>query len=235
MPGKNATRSFAVDRRDRLIDEIEEETRATAPWTGRAALGWRVLAAMRKVPRERFVPEAAQEAAYRNAPLAIGHRQTISQPFIVAIMTELLDLEPDHVVLEVGTGSGYQAAVLAELVREVDTIEVIPALAERAQAALVAAGYANIRFRCGDGALGWPERAPFDAIMVTAAAAEIPPALIEQLRQGGRMMIPVGYPHGTQDLVLIEKRAGGEVSRRVVLQVAFVPLTRPGKHDTGET
>ena len=224
-----------MDRLERLIEEIEDETRATAPWTGRAFLNARVLAAMCKVPRERFVPEAEQRLAYRNAPLAIGHGQTISQPFIVAIMTELLDLEPDHAVLEVGTGSGYQAAVLAEVVREVNTIEVIPALAERAQAALTAAGYANIRFRTGDGALGWPERAPFDAIMVTAAAAAIPPALIEQLRPNGRMIIPVGYPHGAQDLVLLEKSAEGKVSRRVVLQVAFVPLTRPAKQDREET
>ena len=216
-----------MDRRERLIAEIEQETRDTAAYTGRAQLGPRVLEALRRVPRERFVPEGGQEAAYCNMPLGIGHGQTISQPFIVAIMTELLDLQPGDTVLEVGTGSGYQAAVLAELAREVCTIEVIPALAERARGALASAGYRNVVFRTGDGALGWPERSPFDAIMVTAAAPEVPPALVEQLRPGRRMVIPVGRPHGIQDLVLIEKDAGGTVRQRVVLQVAFVPLTRP--------
>jgi protein-L-isoaspartate(D-aspartate) O-methyltransferase len=216
-----------VDRREQLIAEIEQETWGTAAYTGRDRLSPRVLKALRKVPRERFVPEAERDAAYRNAPLGIGHGQTISQPFIVAIMTELLDPKPEDTVLEVGTGSGYQGAILAEIVREVCTIEVIPALAERARGALTRAGYRNIVFRTGDGALGWPERAPFDAIMVTAAAPDVPPALLTQLRAGRRMVIPVGRPHGIQDLLLIEKDAAGAMSQRIVLQVAFVPLTRP--------
>jgi protein-L-isoaspartate(D-aspartate) O-methyltransferase len=222
-----------MDRREQLIQEIEEETRATSRYTGRARLDSRVLDAMRKVPRERFVPEGKRDAAYCNAPLAIGHGQTISQPFIVAIMTELLDLKPQSRVLEVGTGSGYQAAVLAELAREVCTTEVIPALAERARDTLTEAGYTKIEFRMGDGALGWPERAPFDAIMVTAAAPEVPAALLEQLRPGGRMVIPVGRPHGIQELVLIEKAVDGVITRRVVLQVAFVPLTHPVESGRG--
>jgi protein-L-isoaspartate(D-aspartate) O-methyltransferase len=223
-----------MDRREQLIQEIEEETRATSRYTGRARLNTRVLDALRRVPRERFVPEEKRDAAYWNSPLSIGHGQTISQPFIVAIMTELLDLRPKHRVLEVGTGSGYQAAVLAALVREVCTTEVIPALAESAREALTAAGYTNIAFRTGDGALGWPERAPFDAIMVTAAAPEVPTPLLEQLCPGGRMIIPVGWPHGIQKLVLIEKSQDGAMSRSVVLQVAFVPLTHPAKSEPGE-
>jgi protein-L-isoaspartate(D-aspartate) O-methyltransferase len=222
-----------VDRREQHIQEIEDETRATSSYTGRDRIGLRVLEALRKVPRECFVPEGKRDAAYYNAPLAIGHGQTISQPFIVAIMTELLDLKPESRVLEVGTGSGYQAAILAELVHEVCTTEVIPALAEHARATLTGAGYTNIAFRTGDGALGWPERAPFDGIMVTAAAPEIPDPLLEQLRPGGRMVIPVGWPHGNQELVLIEKGQDGAISRRVVLQVAFVPLTRPAGSEPG--
>jgi protein-L-isoaspartate(D-aspartate) O-methyltransferase len=216
-----------VDRREQLIREIEDETRATAPFTGRAQLSPRVTEALRQVERERFVPEGQQTAAYHNAPLGIGHGQTISQPFIVAIMTDLLELRPEDTVLEIGTGSGYQAAIIAELVRNVCTVEVIPALAERARQVLALAGYRNLAFRTGDGALGWPERAPFDAIMVTAAAPEVPPALTDQLRPGRRMVIPVGRPHGIQNLLVIKKDADGAISREVVLQVAFVPLTRP--------
>jgi len=214
-------------RRAQLIEEIERETRETAASTGRSHLSPRVLDALRKVSRELFIPAAEQDSAYRNAPLPIGHGQTISQPYIVAIMTDLLDLRPGSSVLEVGTGSGYQTAILAELVARVSTIEVVAALAERARVVLTQAGYANIAFRTGDGALGWSERAPFDAIIVTAAAPEVPPALVDQLGPGGRMIIPVGKQHGIQDLLLLSKSPEGAVSRRHVLPVAFVPLTRP--------
>jgi protein-L-isoaspartate(D-aspartate) O-methyltransferase len=156
--------------------------------------------------------------------LPIGGGQTISQPFIVAIMTELLDLKEADIVLEIGTGSGYQAAILAELARQVYSVEVIPELAENARRALAAESCRNVEISCGDGALGWPAHAPYDAIIVTAAAAHIPPALVEQLRPGGRMVIPVGKPHGRQELVLVEKDKTGKIARRDIMGVAFVPL-----------
>jgi protein-L-isoaspartate(D-aspartate) O-methyltransferase len=214
-----------MDARADLLAEIEQEMRETAQWTGRAALSPRVAAALAKVRREAFVTPGSEAAAYENRPLPIGHGQTISQPFVVALMTELADLQPEDTVLEVGTGSGYQAAILAELVRQVYSIEAIPELAARAAAALAGQGYTNVELRTGDGGLGWPERAPFDAIVVTAAAPEVPPALIEQLRPGGRIVIPVGPRHGDQELLLITKDAAGNVTRRSVLPVAFVPLT----------
>ncbi len=214
-----------MDARADLLAEIEQEMRETAQWTGRAALSPRVAAALAKVRREAFVTPGSEAAAYENRPLPIGHGQTISQPFVVALMTELADLQPEDTVLEVGTGSGYQAAILAELVRQVYSIEAIPELATRAAAALAGQGYTNVELRTGDGGLGWPERAPFDAILVTAAASEVPPALIEQLRPGGCMVIPVGPRHGDQELLLITKDAAGNVTRRSVLPVAFVPLT----------
>ncbi len=213
------------NQHDSMIAAIEDDTRETADWTGRSALSPRVLHAMRSVRRDAFVPEAT-EFAYENRPLVIGHGQTISQPFIVALMTDLLDLKPDHVVLEVGAGSGYQAAVLAALVRLVFSIEVIPELADRARAVLGAEGCTNVEVRLGDGAQGWPEHAPFDAIIVTAAAPEVPPALVAQLRAPGRMVIPIGAPQGDQSLRLLEKDADGVVTSRRVLPVAFVPLTR---------
>ena len=215
----------AVDERDELMAVIEAEMRDTARWTGRSRLSPRVAAALAKVRRSAFVPANAVGAAYDNRPLPIGCGQTISQPFVVALMTELLDLQPTDKVLEVGTGSGYQAAVLAELADTVCSIEVIPELAQRAAAVLASEGYGSARLRTGNGALGWPEEAPFDAIIVTAAAPNIPPALIEQLRPGGRMVMPVGPHHGDQDLVLLTKSETGEVTQRTILQVAFVPLT----------
>jgi protein-L-isoaspartate(D-aspartate) O-methyltransferase len=214
-----------MDEHAAMMAEIEAEMRETARLTGRARLSPRVAAALAKVRRVAFVPPNAANVAHANRPLPIGHGQTISQPFIVALMTELLDLEPDDKVLEVGTGSGYQAAVLAELAREVCSIEVIPELASGAAAVLASEGYTNILLRTGNGALGWPEQAPFDAIIVTAAGPEIPPALIEQLRPSGRMVIPVGPHHGDQDLILLTKNAAGNVTRHSVLPVAFVPLT----------
>jgi protein-L-isoaspartate(D-aspartate) O-methyltransferase len=210
-----------------LIAEIEQDARETARWTGRKRVGAPVLAALRKVRRDAFVPEAMVAHAYVNKPMPIGCGQTISQPFIVALMTDLLDLGPQDHVLEVGTGSGYQAAVLAELAGTVCSVEVIPELATRAAQALAAEGYGRVALRCGDGALGWPEHAPFDAIMVTAAARTVPPALVAQLRAGGRMAIPVGEPDGEQELRLLckDRDARGNVRSRSVLSVAFVPLT----------
>jgi protein-L-isoaspartate(D-aspartate) O-methyltransferase len=208
-----------------LIEEIVQDARETASWTGRPRFDPRVLDALRKVRRAAFVPEALAFRAYANAPLPIGCGQTISQPYIVALMTDMLDLRREDRVLEVGTGSGYQAAVLAELSDNVWSIEVIPELAASAAQVLAAEGYGRIALRTGDGALGWPESAPFDAIIVTAAAREVPPALVAQLRPGGRMVIPVGEAHGEQDLRLVRKDAEGNVSARSVLSVAFVPLT----------
>ncbi len=214
-----------MDEHAALLDEIATDMRLTARWTGRAALSPRVAAALGKVRRGAFVPNDSQWAAYQNRPLPIGCGQTISQPYIVALMTELLDLQLTDKVLEVGSGSGYQAAVLAELASAVHSVEVIAELSQRAGAALAAEGYSNVALRIGNGALGWPEEAPFDAIIVTAAAQSIPVALVEQLRPGGRMIIPVGPPHGDQELVLITKAESGEISRSNVLLVAFVPLT----------
>ncbi len=212
-----------------LLAEIDVEMRQTAEWTGRARLSEPVRAAMRRVHREAVVPAGESAFAYCNSPLPIGHGQTISQPYIVAIMTELLDLEPDAVVLEIGTGSGYQAAVLAQLVRQVYSIEVIADLAEHARQALAREGCTNVAVRVGDGALGWPEHAPFDAIIVTAAARAIPPALVAQLKPGGRMIIPVGATAFSQRLLLLTKDQAGQISTRDVLPVAFVPLTGAGQ------
>jgi protein-L-isoaspartate(D-aspartate) O-methyltransferase len=208
-----------------LLTEIAAEFRETARWTGRATLSPPVAAALAKVRRDAFVAPGSERAAYQNRPLPIGYGQTISQPFIVALMTELLDLRPRDTVLEVGTGSGYQAAVLAELAGEVCSVEVVPELAARAAATLAAEGYSGVALRTGDGSLGWPERAPFDTIIVTAAALDVCPALLDQLRSGGRMVIPVGPPNGDQELLLITKDAAGTVERLTILPVAFVPLT----------
>jgi protein-L-isoaspartate(D-aspartate) O-methyltransferase len=208
-----------------LLDEIRAEVSETRQYTGRAALSPRVLDAFADVPRHAFLPDTLRAAAYINRPLPIGHGQTISQPYIVALMTDLLDPEPTDSVLEIGTGSGYQAAVLAKLVGQVYSLEIVSALAEQAGERLRRLGYDNVEVRQGDGHAGWPEHAPFDAIIVTAAASEIPPALIEQLKPGGRFVIPVGNRYSGQDLLLIEKDQHGRVSRKSVLPVIFVPLT----------
>ncbi len=212
-----------MNRRQTMIEEIAAEAQATADYTGRPAFDGRVMAAMASVPRHEFVPPAEAAYAYINNALPIGHGQTISQPYIVALMTDLLNPQPDHSVLEIGTGSGYQAAILSKLVRQVYSIEVIPELAAEAQARLLRLGYGNVRVKAGDGNSGWPEHAPYDGIIVTAAAAKVPEALLAQLRNGGRMVIPVGESGG-QELVLIEKSASGAVTERDVLPVAFVPL-----------
>lgn len=209
-----------------MLRDIEEEIALTRRAIGRDGFAPRVMAAMTKVPRERFVPEAHRYLAFANGPLPIGHGQTISQPYIVALMTDLLAPRPDAVVLEVGAGSGYQAAVLAEIVRQVYTIEIVGALAESARERLAALGYANVAVRHADGYAGWPEHAPFDGIVVTAAAPTVPPPLVEQLKPGGRLVVPVGLAGDIQQLRLIEKRPDGGIDSRDVLPVAFVPLTR---------
>jgi protein-L-isoaspartate(D-aspartate) O-methyltransferase len=212
--------------RARLLAEVEADMRATAGSTGRGRLDPRVAAAIGKVPRERFVPAQYAGDAYDNRPLPIGHEQTISQPFIVALMTELIEPQPTDRVLEVGTGSGYQAAVLAELVARVYTIEIVPPLAERAAEVLRSLGYANVEVRIGDGYLGWPEAAPFDAIVVTAAPDHMPQPLVDQLAPGGRLVAPIGSRFGIQRLQLLRKDAQGRAVTRSVLDVRFVPLTR---------
>jgi protein-L-isoaspartate(D-aspartate) O-methyltransferase len=184
----------------------------------------RVLEAMRTVPRHLFVPEAQRKDAYRDFPLPIGHAQTISQPYIVAFMTQALDLERDHRVLEIGTGSGYQAALLATLAKEVYTIEIVAPLADRASQTLADLGYRNVEVRTGNGYLGWPERAPFDRIIVTAAPEEVPPALVEQLTLGGLMAVPVGTV--TQELKILRRTVTG-METLSTLPVRFVPMTKP--------
>lgn len=211
-----------MDGMDRLIAEIEDEAREVARFTGRATLKADVLAAFRDTDRAAFMPEAPA-LAFENNAYPIGHGQTISQPFVVALMTDLLDLPPHARVLEVGTGSGYQAAVLARLAADVFSIERVAALSHRAAEVLATHGLGNVRLRVGDGAAGWPEAAPFDAIIVTAAGPDIPPPLIAQLGQPGRLVAPVGPP-GSQDLIVLEKSGSGAVSRRKLLPVAFVPL-----------
>ena len=210
---------------DALLQEIEAEVRDTQDMTGRPSLSERVMRALRQVPREAFVPAHLQDAAYQNMPLPIGHRQTISQPYIVALMTELLDPQADQVVLEIGTGSGYQAAVLAGLVKHVYSIEVVPELAEESKERLQRLGYHNVSVRADDGSLGWPEHAPYDAVIVTAAGPQVPTALLEQLKPGGLLVMPVGDTHFGQSLRLIRKGTDGQLDARDVLPVVFVPLT----------
>ncbi len=209
-----------------LLAQVEAEARATACYTGRERFSPAVLAALGKVPRHCFVPLELRGLAYLDSPLAIGHGQTISQPYIVALMTDLLDLAPDSSVLEIGCGSGYQAAVLAELGCRVHSIELIDDLAARASETLRGLGYPEVEVRCGDGYHGWPELAPFDAIIVTAAIPEIPPPLLEQLRPGGRLVVPLGKPYSGQDLTRVLKREDGSIESRSVLPVAFVPFLR---------
>ena len=212
--------------RQRMVQEIAAMTTDTSFETGRTALDERVLAAMGKVERHKFVPPNEVVNAYQNRPLPIGHGQTISQPYIVAKMTELLEPKKEDRALEIGTGSGYQAAVLSPLVAEVYTMEIIEPLGTAARERLAALGYKNVEVRIGDGYYGWPEKAPFDCIVVTAAANHIPPPLVEQLKPGGRMVIPVGNPFQTQTLVLVSKGRKGprDIQVRSLMPVAFVPL-----------
>ena len=205
--------SYAPARRRMVVEQLLG--------TGRDITNARVLAAMGNVPRHEFVPERLRSLAYQDSALPIGHDQTISQPYVVAFMTERLEPKPTDRVLEIGTGSGYQAAVLAGLVSQVFTVEIIEDLAQRATTDLKRLGYTNIHVRAGDGYEGWPEQAPFDAIIVTCAPDHVPQPLIEQLKDGGRMIIPVGS--GDQELILLRKH-GGKLERRAVLPVRFVPM-----------
>ena len=224
--------SHAQDRflseRQRMVQEIEGTQLTVSGETGQRTLDPRVMAVMAKVARHQFVSKALEGEAYDNRPLPIGHGQTISQPYIVALMTDLLHTKRGDRVLEVGTGSGYQAAVLAELVKEVYTIEIIEPLAKQAAQRLAQLSYRSVEVKVADGYYGWPEHAPFDSIIVTAAASHVPPPLVKQLKPGGRIVIPVGTSFLTQYLMLIEKQADGSVTTRQILPVAFVPLT--GKH-----
>ena len=221
--------SAAQDRhsaqRARMVAEIAAIARETGSATGRSSLNDAVMTAMGKVPRHRFIPSRQQAFAYENRALPIGEDQTISQPFLVALMTDLLDPKPGDTVLEVGTGSGYQAAILAELVAKVYTIEIVEPLGRRAMQVLDELGYRNVEVRIGDGYNGWPEAAPFDSIVVTAAPTDIPTPLISQLKRGGRMVIPSGASD-MQYLLLVEKRPDGTTTTRRTLPVRFVPFTR---------
>ena len=216
------------DDQQQMLDTIAAEARYTADYTGRSRFSAAVMQALTDVDRAAFVPPAYRDRAYDNGPLPIGDGQTISQPYIVALMTDLLDLTPGSVVLEIGTGSGYQAAVLSQLARQVYSLERFCELAEAAQERFAQLGYANIEVRCANGYNGWREKAPFDGIIVTAAAREIPPALVEQLKPGGRLVIPVGPPYGYQVLMVVSRDATGQIERRKVLGVAFVPLIDEG-------
>ncbi len=209
---------------ERMLDDIRSEVRYTRHMIGRDELAPEVMEAMRVVSRKEFVPKAMQPFAYDNGPLSIGYGQTISQPYIVALMTDLLGLEAGHVVLEIGTGSGYQTAILSRLASKVYSVELIGTLGEQSRKRLERLKYDNIETRIGNGYEGWPEHAPYDAIIVTAAASHIPVALLEQLKPGGRMTIPVGLPHSHQELMLVEKDNQGETRVRKILDVAFVPL-----------
>jgi len=211
--------------RSAMVNAVENLAES-APVAGARRIDGRVLAALRRVPRHLFVPEALSRRAYENRPLPIGHEATISQPYIVALMTHLLKVAPGQRVLEIGTGSGYQAAVLAELGAEVRSIEIVEPLATEAKARLQRLGYGRVMVRAGDGYAGWPDAAPFDRIIVTAGAPHIPQPLLDQLKPGGRMVIPVTRRRGVEDLVLVTKNAQGQIRRRAITEVRFVPLTR---------
>jgi len=228
LPLPASTQQAWQEAQAQMLADIRAHARSAAWETGTAQLDPAVLQAMARVPRHRFVPDSRIDEAYEDRPLPIGHGQTISQPYIVALMTHLLRPRPEHRVLEIGSGSGYQAAVLAQLVREVCTIEIVAPLAQQASARLQAQGYRNVVVREADGYYGWPERAPFDGIIVTAAAGSVPPPLIAQLKPGGRMVIPVGGSFAVQMLLLIEKQADGRLRTEQILPVRFVPLT--GSH-----
>ena len=208
----------------RMIADIEREVKYTRSMIGKSQLDPRVMDAMRDVPRDAFVPAELRTMAFNNGPLPIGQGQTISQPYIVALMTDMLQLEPDHLVLEIGTGSGYQSAVLSKLCKQVYSMEVVATLSEESTRRLEKMNYNNIETRVGNGYDGWPEHAPYDGIMVTAAATHIPETLIEQLKPGGRLVIPVGLPYMHQELMLVTKGEQGKTHVNNVLGVIFVPM-----------
>ncbi len=208
-----------------LLDEVREEVRCTRDLTGRASLDERVYDALRRVPRHAFLPDDLRWAAYRNTALPIGYHQTISQPYVVALMTDLLEPKAGDAILEVGTGSGYQAAILSCLVRQVYSLEIVEELAIQARDRLQRLGFGNIEVRAGNGHHGWPEHAPYDSIIVTAAAPSVPVALIAQLKPGGTLVIPVGNRYTGQDLKVLRKDEAGGIEECSVLPVIFVPLT----------
>lgn len=220
------TKAEIPSQRQVMLEAVRESVLESASYTGITTLSDAVIEALGAVPREEFVPPRYREQAYRNTPLPIEAGQTISQPLIVALMTEMLRPQPGDIILEVGTGSGYQAAVLAQLVQHVYSVEIVEELAASAREVLQQLDYKNITVRAGDGYAGWPEHAPFDGIIVTAAAPEIPRALLQQLKPGGKLVIPVGEQHGHQELLLIEVDSQGNVSKESKLPVRFVPLTR---------
>ncbi len=228
-PDPRTDRTMNSRQKDGMLRAIATDCRFTSGYTGRSSLSPRVMEAMATVPREKFVPHQLRQLAYENSPLPIGEGQTISQPFIVALMTDLLRPRENDVMLEIGAGSGYQAAVLSRLVKKLYTIEVVPSLAERADRLLGQLGYDNVEIRQGDGYHGWPEHAPYDGIIVTAAADHVPPPLKQQLKPGGRLVIPVGRPHGAQELLLVTREEDGSFSSRAILPVAFVPFIRSGE------
>lgn len=211
--------------RQAMLEAVRDSVRQSEDYTGYSELSEDVMNAMGTVPRDEFVPPAYKHLAWSNTPLPIEADQTISQPLIVALMTELLEPQPEDVILEVGTGSGYQAAVLAHLVKHVYTVEIVEVLAQGAAQTLQRLGYDNVTVRAGDGYAGWPRHAPFDGIIVTAAAEHLPPPLLQQLKPGGKLVIPVGEEHGYQELLVVEVNAAGEISRQSMLPVRFVPLT----------
>jgi len=210
---------------DRMLRDIETEVALTRHYIKKDALNPNVMTAMKKVPRHEFLPEESRSLAYNNGPVGIGSGQTISQPYIVALMTDLLETSPSDVILEIGTGSGYQAAVLSQLVKKVYSIEIIGSLAKQARQRLQSLGYDNVVVRNENGCFGWPEHAPFDGIIVTAAAPRLPQAWIEQLRVGGRLVVPMGLPYAYQELMVFEKNADNEIESQTILAVSFVPLT----------
>jgi len=213
----------------RMLNDIEMEVHLTRHLIGKNSFDDRVMAAMKQVPRHEFLPADLRYCAYDNGPAPIGSGQTISQPYIVALMSDLLNTKPADIILEIGTGSGYQAAILSQLVQQVYSIEIIEDLATTARKRLNKLGYNNVEVRNDDGYFGWPEHAPYDGVIVTAAAPHIPPSLIDQLRPGARLVIPVGLPYSYQELMVVEKKANGEIETQMVLGVSFVPLT--GEHD----
>ena len=215
-------------QRQQLVALINADVQATSLYLDKDALDPRVMQAIATVPRHEFVPDNAQDAAYQNRPLPIGHGQTISQPYIVAIMTDLLNVNADSKVLELGTGSGYQAAILSRLVDQVFSIEIIKELGKQAKRRLAQLGYDNVEVNIGDGYYGWEQHAPFDGIVVTAAASHIPPPLIQQLKPGGKMIIPVGSQFMTQQLLLVTKDQDNQITSEHILPVRFVPVT--GEH-----
>lgn len=225
LPAHADDQEQMVQAREEMIRAIEDDVRQTSRELNKTELDPRVLEAMAKVPRDKFVPASELPYAYENRPLPIGHGQTISQPYIVAVMTDMLNLKPDSKVLELGTGSGYQAAILGEMAGQVYTIEIVEPLATGARERLQRLGYDNVTVKHGDGYYGWQEHAPFDAIVVTAAASHIPPPLIKQLKPGGRMVIPVGSRFMTQQLLTVEKREDDRIISRQVMPVIFVPVT----------